>query len=618
MARALAGSWLALACAAAPADPRPHPPSVVAPDASVRRSMESHPHEITAEREARAVEALGPALRDSLGHAGRLALVGAAVPTARSALVVHDHRPDAPYGRLERLNAILLGNVLSHFVDTVTLVALDDYAAGDVELHDATFYLGAWSDDPLPDAFAADALATRRTVVWMYGNPGRLGTAAGMPLGELLGFRVEGIVGLNAPATADAPYPGFPDAVLYKGLPFVKYFDFDPDTGAVGADPELANVVIEDPERAAARIEIGDSVTGETRPWLVQSDNFWFVADRALTYVHARDRYLVLCDVLHDVLGVRHAEHHRALVRLEDIGLMQVPGVIDRLGRWFEARDIPFSMAVIPRFRDPLGRTGRKRRDVALDEWIAHPLVRALREARGRGGSVVMHGTTHQYGDAPNPFDGVSGVDYELFDVVANAPHAADDVEDHLERLREGRAVLVAAELAPFAFEVPHYLASPRASRAIARLFPTTYQRVTYFTGDDPVLDCDDATCDLMTGQFFPFPIPEDRYGQRIVPENLGNLQYSVPFQPKEYLVENARYALAVRDGFASFYFHPSLVDERLGVDAWGDLEHVVDAITELGYVWADPTALFDDSPDDGPSGGPAARPSARPSGGGD
>lgn len=556
------------------------------------KTMATHPHAVVAEREAIARQVLHEPLAASHAKAERLRSIGHEQPKARSGLVVYDWNPDRRFGREDFLQAILLRNVLSHYLDDVQLVSLSNYEEGSTELYDATFFVGGWNDDPLPDVFVRDIVSTDRTIVWLHGNPDRLARQSGTTTSALFGFSASELALFDGPTSPEQPYPGFFDTVMYKGLPFVKYHVYDPADGLVHASPELVRVRVEDSARTVVHVEAGSLVSGETVPWLLQSGNFWLVTDQTMTFLHARDRYLVLCDVLHDVLGSDHPNEHRAMVRLEDVHVMILPDAIEHITDFFHARDVPFSVAAIPEFRDPLGRTGRRERAIDFDDWTARPLIDSLRDASKRGASILMHGVTHQFGDRANPYNGVSGSDYEFFDVVRNAPVEEDNVAFFSARLERGREILEAANLPPFAFEVPHYLASPKASRAIARTFKATYQRVTYFTSDEPDLGCDDGTCDLMSGQFFPFVIPEDYYGQRVIPENLGNLQYNRPFQPKEFLVENARYARVVRDGFASFFFHPFLLGDIDGVDAFADLEFIIDGITALGYGWTDAATL--------------------------
>ena len=96
----------------------------------------------------------------------------------------------------------------------------------------------------------------------------------------------------------------------------------------------------------------------------------------------------------------------------------------------------------------------------------------------------------------------------------------------------------------------------------------------------------------------FPYIINADYYGQRIIPENLGSVQYNIcnvdPFSCITYtwqqIVTNAQYGLAVRDGFASFFFHPYWLEPDLGLPAYQDFQSMITGITNLGYTWVDGT----------------------------
>ena len=103
----------------------------------------------------------------------------------------------------------------------------------------------------------------------------------------------------------------------------------------------------------------------------------------------------------------------------------------------------------------------------------------------------------------------------------------------------------------PFAFEPPHYKASARDYRLFATKFATTYQRD--YTADVP------TPSDYAVGQFFPYIIDYDYYGQRILPENLGNIDYNIDqatvVHTAQDILTNADYAKVVRDGIVSFFF---------------------------------------------------------------
>ena len=104
---------------------------------------------------------------------------------------------------------------------------------------------------------------------------------------------------------------------------------------------------------------------------------------------------------------------------------------------------------------------------------------------------------------------------------------------------------------------------------------------------------------DLWAGQFFPYVIERDYYGQRILPENLGNIEYIVPSDPTSNVVytaddilTNADYAKVVRDGFGSFFFHPYWLDPDVGTPGLADFQKVIEGMKAMGYVWPDPTTL--------------------------
>lgn len=61
---------------------------------------------------------------------------------------------------------------------------------------------------------------------------------------------------------------------------------------------------------------------------------------------------------------------------------------------------------------------------------------------------------------------------------------------------------------------------------------------------------------------------------------------------PWQDLLLNADKATVVRDGFASFFFHPFWLDASLGKPGLADFKAVIAGITARGFVWSDPSAL--------------------------
>lgn len=525
----------------------------------------------------------------------------AAVRAPIRALVLYDAPPAGVDGnRLGKAYAIMLRNLLGHWDTTVELLPMQRYTAGKLDGYDATFYLGSHYDLPVPTAFLLDARETRRTVVWFKYKLWQYDTLPGPSLGTSRGLSVQRVRGLNAPPSASQPRPGFFSDVTYKGRVLRKFYGYDAATGAVSADPDLGVITISDPARVQTLVYIDNPTTGEQLPYVVRSGNFWYVADLPLSFIGPGDRYLVLCDLLHDMLGVKvETTRQRALVRFEDVSELVVPANARQLTDVLREHRIPFGIAVIPRLRDPFGayHLGNPR-DIPFAD--AKSLKAALGYMLPRGGRLVAHGWTHQYGAVRNPSSGVSGDDYEFWDMPRNRPVAEDSTAWALDRVNRAVAELGQGVYKPFAFEAPHYQASPKAYAAIRQRFPVTWGRLVYYTSDTPDLDPKNPDRDFAVGQFFPYVIRQDHYGNKVLPENLGNIQYDLALatmsagtpQLAADLLEHAANAKVVRDGFASFYFHPFWLSPGFRRPGLKDFKAVIDGIDALGFTWTDPATL--------------------------
>jgi len=523
---------------------------------------------------------------------------GTTASAAPKVLALYDAPVGSAYDKLGYAYTIMLRNLLGHFDAQVDMLPVSQYTAGKVNGYDATFYLGAFYDNPLPAAFLSDAATTTKTMVWFKYNLWQLSGNAAYNFTANKGIQFNGLRGMNAvPSAADAN-PGFFDTVKYKNLDFVKYYSYDSGKNVINADPDIGVAAVADATKASVLVNIANAKTAETAPYVTRSGNFWYVADLPFSFIGPRDRYLVFTDLLHDMLGVQHAESHKALVRLEDVGAMVSVQAMKTLSDYLSSKKVPYSIATIPRYVDGLGvYNGGVRQEVNLSQ--ATNLKKALDYARQRGAEIVMHGFTHQYGTMRNPHTGVSGDDYEFWNIVDNSPFPEDSIAWAGGRLYNGLQDLRANGYTPVAWEAPHYHTSALTARTAPSLFATTYQRVVYFTADKPNFFAPVAK-DFSVGQFYPYIIRKDYYGQYVLPENLGNIEYDIstidPTSNYNYtaddILTNAKFALAVRDGFASYFFHPFWLEPDLGVPGFEDFKKTVEGITQLGFTWVAPSTL--------------------------
>ena len=567
----------------------------------------------------RSSQRLFAALLFAFGLALGLMLVSSPVRAQQgpSVLVLYDAPATSPFAKLGRAYAIMLANLLGRWDAKVVLQPVETYQAGAVNGYKAAFYLGSHYDNPLPVAFLNDVATTSSTIVWFRYNLWQFARATGQDPATRFGFRFVSNRGLEG--DPGAATPDFFDTVHYKGRALRKYYAFDSVAQRVFADPDVGLTEVVDPTRIQVMAEIENRAQATRAPYALKAGNFWYVADLPFSYIGPRDRYLAIADLLHDIVApgaVPATAPRQALVRLEDVSAITEPAHLGTLAavmqQWKDpstgaATPVPFSIALIPRYRDPLGiYNGGVAMEVRLRNATA--LRTALNDAFARGGRLVMHGWTHQYLNVRNPWSAVSGDDFEFWDIVANRTLPKDQLRDWRGYIDNGIKELTGVGYTPFAFETPHYQASPRAYQVMAERFRQVYERAVYYTSDSPVLDPSAANRDFAVGQFFPYPLVRDWYGRRVLPENLGNIEYDISaIDPSsnvtyrwEDLALNAEVLHAVvRDGVASFFFHPFWLGSfsrpdgsAYPIDGLGDFKRLLAAITALGFRFMDPTTL--------------------------
>jgi uncharacterized protein YdaL len=440
-------------------------------------------------------------------------------PGGSASVAIYYDGPDQPVAE-GYLDAHQIQSLLGHFGLRGEMVPLEQYRPGQLARYQAAFFLGTVTGTRFPSGFLADVRASRSPFCWLGRHVGGLLKTA--EARRYFGFS----------------YVDYRDdlefrEVEYKGVTLPK------------EDPDLNIITVTDP----AGVQVLSTAVNDEKvrhPYALRRNRFWYIADMPFSYAEEGGRYLVFCDLLHDILGVQHPAQALALARIEDVSTDIDPADLRALADVLAARRTPFQIAIIPVFRDPA-----KGYEVYLSDRPA--LVEAVHYMVARGGTPVLHGATHQY-------HGVSGDDYEFWDDVGNRPTLGDSRQTVLQRLELGLRESFANDIFPIAFETPHYAASETDYRAMQEVFSLFNERTM-------------ATPDISSIQYFPYPTI-DRYGRYIVPENLGYL--TADNADPKVLIQRARNLRVVRDSVASFYFH-AFLDPAL-------LDQVVQGISGLGY----------------------------------
>lgn len=277
--------------------------------------------------------------------------------------------------------------------------------------------------------------------------------------------------------------------------------------------------------------------SGTRYPYFVQSGNLWYVADSPYSYAAEGGRFLILAELLHNILHQDHPRLHRALVRIEDVNALSKPEEIIGIADLLYKEKVPFQISVVPIYRSPDTRS-----DIYLSD--VQPMVKALQYAVSRGASIIMHGVTHQH-------RGSSTDDFEFWDSISGKPLKNFSEQWVRRKLRTGIGELLKCQLLPLAWETPHYTASKKHYRVFSGYFDTFYERmmVEDFPGSQ---------------QIIPYIIKSRDFPITLIPENLGYLPYTNP--DTNTIIKQARRLQVVRDGIASFYFHPFVPKTHLEV----------------------------------------------------
>lgn len=302
---------------------------------------------------------------------------------------------------------------------------------------------------------------------------------------------------------------------------------------------------------------------GTSYPIMIRNkENYYFATDKIDSIFS-----IYLGEALHEVFKADHPAGHAAYIRLEDVHPLTDASILREIAVILKKKNIPYIVSVIPVYRDP--DTGVESRFSDYPQVLS-----ALKYAQKNGGSIIMHGYTHQYKDDE------TGEGFEFWDVDANMPITvpADQTpekktradfksdEEYLNFLAKQKAFetdyiktkvtkaiheMVGLGLYPLAFEAPHYTMSQSGYEILSGHFST-------YIGQ---LQLGDRDWRIMA----PSPYvsyPTFLHGMKLLPETIGYVEPDNPDAVDE-MMRAADNQLVVRDGYIAGFYHPYLGVER-------------------------------------------------------
>lgn len=332
---------------------------------------------------------------------------------------------------------------------------------------------------------------------------------------------------------------------------------------------------------------LGWTDDGKSYPVLVRNgDTYYF----ALSFI-GNDMYNFLSEALFQFFGRTPPDRHMAYIRLEDIHPASEPELVEAIGNYLADRGIPFILVVIPVYTNP----------ETFEQIHLHQrpkLVSVLRELQRRGGSIVLHGYSHQYRSSE------TGEGFEFWDVENNTPiyfpadvqrrvQSREEYESDAEyenyidglkkfernyittRIEMGLKELNELGLTPLAFEAPHYTMSQQGYAITAEYFDFILGQV----------QLSDEDWEFMLASPY-IAQPSFLNGLVLLPEQVGyyNLESPTPLEDMITGIERMR---AIQGSVIGMFYHPYLgVDylkpviehlETIPNLEWMDLKHIAD-----------------------------------------
>ena len=484
----------------------------------------------------------------------------------QNTLVLYDST--GQWGWLGEAYGVMAGNLVTHG-SKYTMHAAVNYVAGELNGYTGLVYIGSTYGEPLPTAMLDDVLATTKPVLWMNDNIWQLSARAANFAGQY-GFT--------------PMYFDFSNAltVTYKGVALQR--------NALAVPSGLLQTVINDPSKATV-LALATNDTGGTINWATRGANLTYIGEVPFSYTGPNDRYLAAVDLLGQVSNPGMLARKRALVRIEDVGPDADPAELKAIADYLYSKNVPFSVAVIPFYVDPNGYYNNGI-PVATHLYQAKGVVNALKYMQSKGGTLLMHGYTHQYSNIANPYSGVSGDDFEFYlahinsanYVVFDTPPPVDSMSWAQGRITSGiKEFTKAGFFAPTVFVPPHYAASAIDYQVFRTQFAAMYQRGLFAYGWCPNGACGTGTPDYtrIYGEFYPYLV-RDIFGAVVAPEQLGNVELvefnnNPPRFPADILY-SANCNTVIRDAVQSFFFHPYLDISYL--------QQIVQGLQAMGYTF--------------------------------
>ncbi|MDB3083690.1 cell wall anchor protein [Clostridioides difficile] len=269
-------------------------------------------------------------------------------------------------------------------------------------------------------------------------------------------------------------------------------------------------------------------------PYIINDKNLFYVSKLDLDGV----LFYIFCDSLNDIFNIKKFDKGSIFVRIEDVHAFRDPKNLVDIADYLSSKDIPFAIALIPAYVNP-----KNHKIITLSE--SPEVVKAVKYMQDKGGTVILHGYTHQYKK-----EEVTGEGYEFWDGEKDAP-LNEDMEVFVKnRVLSGLRICIENGIYPLAFEAPHYAIESEGYKELKKYCST-------YVGQHQNNDKKFST------NTYPYVIRDTEEFNIFIPENLGYIDPEDNFTFQD-IKEKLDKVSIVRGFSGGFFFHSYLDIEYL------------------------------------------------------
>ncbi|HDN2477845.1 TPA: polysaccharide deacetylase family protein, partial [Clostridioides difficile] len=269
-------------------------------------------------------------------------------------------------------------------------------------------------------------------------------------------------------------------------------------------------------------------------PYIINDKNLFYVSKLDLDGV----LFYIFCDSLNDIFNIKTFDKGRIFVRIEDVHAFREPKNLVEIADYLSSKNIPFTIALIPAYVNP-----KNHKVITLSE--SPEIVKAIKYMQDKGGTVILHGYTHQYKK-----EEVSGEGYEFWNGKKDEPLKENMKIFVKDRVLNGLRVCIENGIYPLAFEAPHYAMESEGYKELKKYFST-------YMGQHQNNDKKFST------NTYPYIIRDTEEFNIFIPENLGYIDPEDKFTFQN-IKENLDKLSIVRGFSGGFFFHSYLNIEYL------------------------------------------------------